>query len=144
MGQIKFAVSIVLIALFTIAVVGYAINFGNENDSAVKLSDDSTMNTLTSNMKSHLDVGIEDLNSSSQGFFTSIISSGDETTETGSSFKLGFSNMAKSVKAVFETINQKLLGGNSYLGYFITALGGILAFIGLVYIWKTWKGGNPD
>lgn len=145
MGQVKFLGSIFLIALFTIAVIGFVINFGVDNNSAVRLEDNPTMNSLSVDIKQDLDITTNDVNSSSVGFFGGTqIEGASDNTLTGGSFKLGISNMVRALGSIKRAIQQELFGGDAGLGYFLTALFSFLTIVGIVYIWKTWKGGNPD
>ena len=41
-------------------------------------------------------------------------------------------------------IKNKLFGGSAMFGIVITALLSLMIYTGIRYIWKTWKGGNPD
>lgn len=144
MGEIKFFTSLVLIVVFTLAVVGYAVNFGADNNSAVQISDDPTMSSIAGNLKTDVSSLSEDMDSASTGFFNTKIEAGDETTRTGGQFKLGVTNMVTTFKSILSVIKEKIFGGSEALGYFITVLGGVVVFISIRYIWKTWKGGNPD
>lgn len=144
MGDIKFASSIVLIVLFTIAVLGYAVNFADENDSAVKLTDDETMSGLSGLLQEDLDLLGTNVNESAKGFNDEKVETGDDMMRTGGQFKLGVSSMVKSMSTIFSAIKTKIFGGSTALGVFLSALAFMLTYISIRYIWKTWKGGNPD
>ena len=51
MGQIKFIGSILMAALFSIAIMSYAINFGADNNTAFNLSDDGVISDANTNLK---------------------------------------------------------------------------------------------
>ena len=46
MGQIQTTISLVLIALFGVAIVGFAINFASDNNAPVSILDDSEMSGI--------------------------------------------------------------------------------------------------
>jgi len=145
MGEVKFMGALVLILLFSIAVVGYAINFASDNDAVITLADDKEFSDLNTNVKDNItNFAGEDTDKSSKAFYESTVASGDETTVTGGQFKVGFGSLMKGLASTFRVIRLRIFGGNPALSIFITALSGFLVYVGIRYIWKTWKGGNPD
>jgi hypothetical protein len=144
MGEIKFATSLVLIALFSIAVISYATYFTIENNSAIKLSDDATMNEVSGILVGDLQQATSDANDSSKGFFSSEVTSANDMTTTGGQFKVGIFSIISTLFALFNVVKVKIFGGNVGLFIFINALAGMLTYIAIRYIYKTWKGGNPD
>lgn len=144
MGEIKFVVGIVMFALFTIAILGYAINFGIDNDTALNINQDAQFNTLNTRIEGNLSNFRTDADSGSISLMTSKIESGGDNMETGQAFKVGIVPSFNTVKSIMIIIKDKLFGGDSGFGIFLTALGSIFVYIAGRYIWKTWKGGNPD
>jgi len=144
MGEIKFIGALLLIVVFAIAVVGYTINFADDNNAVISLEDDSEFSSLDTTLDTGVTSFSSDSNSSSKAFAESTIASGDETTVTGGQFKVGFGSLFTAVKGTFTTIRSKIFGGSTALGIFLTALSGFLVYMGFRYVWKTWKGGNPD
>lgn len=146
-GQIKFIAGLLMIIIFTIAIVSYVIDFGSDNDVAITLSDDPEISTFSSNLKKNVTVLRKDINSSSSALFKSTIESGDETTTTGGQFKGSVLSAPKMVYSIIKIINQKIFGGESgtsKFGIVFTALTAFLAFVFILYLWKTWVGKNPD
>lgn len=144
MGEIKLVTTIVFFLVFTISIISYAGNYASDNSAQINLNDDSQISSLSSNLQSNLSTFRTQTNSSSKAFFESTIESGDETTATGGQFKVGISSLVTSITLVSTIIFQKIFGGNPAFGVLITAFLGLLIYIGIRYIWKTWKGGNPD
>ena len=144
MGEIKFLGGLVLFALFTIAIIGYAINFAIDNESAISISDDAQFNALNSNLQTNMSSFRTDAESGSQSLMVSNIETGGDNMESGGAFKVGITPMIKTLKAVTQTIKDKVFGGSGAFGIFITALVSLTIYTGFRYIWKTWKGGNPD
>jgi len=144
MGQIKFISSLLFILLFTISVVSYSIDFGTDNNASVRLSNDSDFVNLNSNIQSNFNTYRENINDSSTSFFRSSIKKTEETITTGNSFNGGVSTLLTSLKLIFSTGKTKIFGGNNSFGIYFTVFSAFLAFVGLVYLFKTWKGGNPD
>ena len=144
MGEIKFISGLLMIALFTIAIVGYTTNFGIDNNAPVNLNQDSEFGLLKSNLSSDLETFKTQSNSSSIAFFSSEVTSGDETTRTGGAFKIGLGQLIGSTKKIMNLGYSKIFGNDVGFGIFLTAITSLFVYIGFRYIWKTWKGGNPD
>lgn len=142
MGEIKFVAGIVMAILFSIAIVGYVMNYSNDNNSIVTL--DSNFDSYKTNQEGDIGSLKESVNGSSTTFYTNKISGSSDTTETGAEFKVGLGDILSSTGRIFSLINKNILGGDTNLGIFLTALSTLMLMIGLRYIWKTWKGGNPD
>ena len=144
MGEIKFLAGLVMLALFTLSIIAYSIGFGIENDSALNLNQDQQFNSLNSRIEGNLTSYRNDSKSGSISLMTSKIEAGGDNMETGQAFKVGIVPMVNTFKAIGQTIKDKLFGGSSAFGIVITALVSLLVYTGIRYIWKTWKGGNPD
>jgi len=144
MGEIKFVVSLVLVALFVIAIISYTSNYMTENNSTISLDDDETFSTLQTNTKSDLTTFKTNVNSSSEAFAESEITAEQETTRTGGQFKVGMGTLLSSIKSVFDLGREKIFGGDVRFAVVLTALSSLLVYIGFRYVWKTWAGKNPD
>lgn len=144
MGQIKFITSMMLITLFTIAIVSYTISFGNDNDAIVKLGDDDDFGILKTNLESDVLTYKTTSNESGTSLFQNKIEAQEVTTTTGSPLN-ALSTMVNSLKTISGTITNKLLGGKgSEFGVITTGFISIMIVIGLLYGIKTWWGRNPD
>lgn len=144
MGEIKFITSIVLATLFAIAVIGYAVNFSYDNDTPVSLNDDATMNSLSGKLVGNMEEINAKVNESSSGFFSSEADANNDMTTTGGQFKVGASTFVTTFRTLIEAIKVKLFGNNTGLMVFVNGLLIVLTFMLVRYIYKTWKGGNPD
>ena len=144
MGQIKFITSMMLITLFTIAIVSYTINFGDDNDAVVKLGDDSEFGTLKSSLDSDILTYTTTTNQSATSIFQNKIESQEVTTTTGNTIQQ-IGSIFSSFKTILGTITNKLLGGKgSEFGVIMTGFIALMSIIGILLAWKTWIGRNPD
>lgn len=144
MGEIKLVGSLVLLSLYSICVIMYAVGFAIDNGTAINLANDPSFSNYQVNAQSNLSEFNIETNSSSFAFAQSTISGGDQTTVTGGQFKIGLGSLLMSVKMISSVINEKIFGGDVAFGIFMTALVGFLIYAGFRYQWKTWKEGNPD
>ena len=143
MGQIKFFTALILTSLFALAIVGFAIDFGENNDASVLLSEDPEFSGLRPNLNNTVGTLQNNVNSSSNAFFSSSI--GDATvTETGGQFKVGIGTVMSMVGYVITSGFEKIFGQNNGFGVFLTVLTALLLYIGIMYAYKAWVGRNPD
>ena len=145
MGEIKFVVGLIMVALFAIAIVSYASNFATDNDAVLSIADEEGFDSMSSDLNSSVQTFKTQSGNSSTGFFQTNVEAGDETTRSGGTFKVGISSMIGSIKSILKVIQDTIFGGKgSGFGVVFTAIASLLVYISIRYIWKTWKGGNPD
>lgn len=144
MGQIQLTTALIMIGLFSLAIIGFAVNFAQDNNAAVDISDDPELTGLyTVNT-----VNLTDFSVDSQDTYASIVNAsieaGSQTTQSGGQFAITPSNSLGAVKNIIRVGYTKIFGNGAGFGIFLTSFFAILVFrIGL-YIWKTWGGRDPD
>ena len=144
MGQIQLTVALVLIGLFTVAIIGFAVNFGNDNSAPVNLANDpelSSLYTRTGGNLSGFDEGAED---SYASIVETTIAETGQTTAAGGQFAITPGNVIGVIKNIIKVGYIKIFGTGSGFGIFLTAFLGLLVFTIGLYIWKTWAGRSPD
>ena len=144
MGDINYTKSLIFISIFAIAIIGYAVGFASDNNAVISIDPDAELSTLNSAISGNLTEFQIDTNSSSTSFFQSFITGQEQTTVTGGEFKLNLFSLVDMIKSIFKSINKNIFGGNPAFGLILTVFGSFLIYMGIRYIWKTWKGGNPD
>jgi len=143
MGQISFTISLVSIALFTIAIIGFAINFAIDNNSEVSISDDPELISLQTNIEENM----SEFRGSSEDTYQSIVKSAvdeGETTPSGGQFAITPTSALGSVKNILKVGYIRIFGGGKGFGIFLTSLLALIVFIFGLYLWKTWVGRMPD
>ena len=143
MGQIKFVASILFIAVFTIAIFSYVSQYATDNGAGINLGDDSAFATMNSSLQEEMSVFVTDINDSSGGFTQSTTEVGSDTLKSPSVFQsLQFS--VDSISSILELIRMKVFGGNPAFYVVLTTISAFLVLVAFMYIWKTFKGGDPD
>jgi len=143
MGQIKFISSMIMIGLFSIAIVVFAIQFGVDNESAVLLGDDPEYAKVQNNLVGDIQTFRDDSNSSITTAMTSTQEAGDQSASSGGQFKVGVGTAISVTTTVITLGFNKIFGIDTGFGIFLTAITSLLVWIGGLYIWKTIRG-NPD
>jgi len=145
MGQIKFIGSLLLISLFTLAIMNYAINFGTDNDAVVNLDQETKVSNAKSSVEGEVkNFSVKVVSNSSKSFSENTQDPGDEIIGGGGTFKNLFLNPLAAVRSIFGLANDKIFGGNKALAIIPTALVAFLSVVALMYIYKTIFGKNPD
>lgn len=146
MGQIQWTISLVMIGLFIVAILGFALNFAVDNNSPVNIADDPELSGAYTNTTGHL-VGF---NTGSEDTYNSTISSSisptsaSGTTATAGQFAITSSDIIGVAKNTISIGYSKIFGSGNGFGIFITTFLGLIVFITALYLWKTWGGRSPD
>jgi len=143
MGEIKFIAGILLTIVFTIAIISYVINFANDNNAPVSLASDPEFSSLSSDLKGDVQTFREQTNSSSQAFSESSIEAGSDTLQSPGVF-LTIISLPKMIYSILSLGFSQVFGNDVAFGVVFTALATFISIVAILYIWKTWKGGNPD
>lgn len=144
MGQIQWTISLVLIGLFSIAVIGFAMNFAIDNNAPINLASDPEISSLYLETKGN----VSGFSGGAEDTYESIISSTIEpegsTLGSAGPFAITPMNVIGVVKNILNVGYTKVFGGNSGFGLFLTAFLGMIVFITALLIWKTLAGRNPE
>lgn len=144
MGLLKLITSFLLVLLFAFAIVSFAIDFADNNDASITLSNDSDFVTLRTNIIEEETTFFSDVNISVTEMDKSTVSTQTEATEGGTSFKQVPKILYRQTKNVIIIPFGKIFGYGSDFSIFLTMLLGILMIGVVVYIYKAWAGRNPD
>lgn len=143
MGQIQYTTALIMIGLFTVAIIGFAVNFASDNDAPISISDDPELITLQTNIESNLSSFRSDSQSTYQSIVESSIESGD-TTPSGGQFAITPISAVPVARNIIKVGYIKIFGNESGFGIFLTSFLAIIVFTIGMYIWKTWGGRNPE
>lgn len=142
MDQIKVVGGLLMTAVFAFAVVMFAINFANENNSAFNIDQQPGYNDTFNNLNGNLSQYQTETVNASDSFYRSEISTGDTVT-TGGQFKLGPGSALKTTDNILQQGFKSIFGSSSSFAIVFSVLITFLGYIVVLVIWKTWKGGNP-
>lgn len=142
MDEIKFVGGLLMTGLFAVALIFFAINFGNENNSAFNIQNQPGFNDTYTYLASNLTQYNTEIVNATDSFYRSEIQEG-ETVRTGGQFKLGPSTALKTTDNVLQQAFKSIFGSDSAFSIFLTSLIVFLGFVIALLIWKTWKGGIP-
>jgi len=145
MGQIQWTVALVLIGLFAIAIIGFAISFADVNNAAVDISDDPEISNFYSSSVTDLD----SFSGDSADTYTSIvinssISEEGQTTQTAGQFAITPTSIIGVAKNILEVGYKEIFGSEGGFNIFLYSFLGLIVLIMALLLWKTWAGRIPD
>ena len=144
MGQIKLMSSIIFIGLFCVALLSFAVNFANDNNSNYSLSENSEMISISDNIRLNVTQTVkEDFNRSSEAFSGSTLTGDDDETTGGGQFKVGIFSSTGMLTSAMTAAFSTIFGKDNGFGIFISAFLGFIVYIFGLYAIKSWRG-NPD
>jgi len=143
MGQAKFVVAILFITLFTIAIVSYVSIYAFENNAAVSIESSNSLSTINSSMQSNSAEFVTDINDTSSGFTQSTVEASSDTLKSPSIFQ-NLKITRNSIGNVLRLMRYEIFGNNPSFMIVLSAISGFIVFLAVLYIWKTFKSGDPD
>ena len=144
MGQIQLTISVILISLFTIAIIGFAVNFGNDNSAPVNLANDPELSSLYTRTEGNMSEFAKKSEDSYDSIIESSIDPGGQTTASGGAFALTPWTLLAAITNIFKVGYIKIFGTGSGFGIFFTTFFGVLVGVMALFVWKTWAGRSPD
>ena len=143
MGQIKLTNSLVMVALFTLAIVVFATNFGLDNGTSIVLSNDSDYASIDDSLIEDIQTANVNSNTSLNTLLSTTQDSGDQSASSGGQFKVSALTSLRTANRMVSIGYKKIFGEDSGFGIFLTALISMLGWMIGLYAWKAWRG-NPD
>ena len=143
MSFLKFTASTIFIALFVIAIIAFAINFGIDNNATVNLGQDPDFSTLNTSMQNEVEDFYTQSNVSVDAFMKSTISSQTQASEGGTQYKVTTGNSLSMAKNGITNGFTKIFGSDSGFGVILTALISFLTLAGAAFAYKAWVGRDP-
>ena len=141
-GQISTTVSIIMVILFSIALIGFCVGFAVDNNAVMSIADDDDIATFYTNTKSNAATFSTDSNDTYASIIKTTVEPGSDMIQSSAPFTLTTKNFVGVFKNVLTLPFKKIFGGGENFGIFFTTFGAILGFILFLLVIKTWKG-NP-
>ena len=143
MGMETTLKSSVLISIFVICIVTFAVQFAIDNDSDISIAGDSRFTGLNSSLRSNISNLQDDAVSSQEILLKTSLASGDaEISGSGGQFKIGpFTAMAMTVSSLTAGFNA--IFGPEF-GFILIAFVALFTFLIGYYVIKAWLGRDPS
>jgi len=141
-SQISLTISMVMIALFTVAIIGFSIGFANDTRANISIINDPELTALNTNTNANLSTFKTDSEGTYQSILESTIEPGSDVTQSSGPFAITPLNILGVMKNIIWLPYKKIFGEGEGFGIFFTVFIAFLVFIIGLLVWKTWKG-NP-
>jgi len=143
MGLIKFVAPVLLLVVFTIAIISYTTNYAVDNNAAISLMDEQSFVNLNASLQSEMVTFQDDVNDSSSASTRSTTEAGSDTLKSPSVFQ-NIGSSARALNAVLTLIKVEVFGGNPAFFIVITTLTAFFVLVIVLYVWKAFKQGDVD
>jgi len=141
-SQITFTTSLIMIALFVVAIIGFSIGFAIDNDAVMSIADDSELSSLSTSTKSNLSTLKDNLEGTYKSILSSTIEPGSGSAQSTAPFAVTPLNVIGVTENIITLPYYAIFGSGSEFGIFFTVFGAMLAFIFGLLLYKTLRG-NP-
>jgi len=142
MAQIQLTIALILTALFTVAIVGFAINFAMDNDSFIDIRNDPNIYPLYSNQGN-----LSSFSGDSQGQYNSIlettIAPASGSAQSTAPFSVTPLSLIGTITGIINVIYVEIFGANPAFKIFFNTLLAVIVFLFGLFIYKTLRG-QPD
>jgi len=141
-SQITTTVSIVMVILFSIAIIGFSIGFATDNDAVMSIADDAELSSFNTDTRTDMTTFQTDANDTYQSIIETTVEPGSDVVQSSAPFALTVGNFVGVFKNVVMLPYKKIFGSGDGFGIFFTTFLAFLVFVIGLLIYKTWKG-NP-
>ena len=142
-SQIQLTISITMIVLFSIAIIGFAIGFANDNSADISITNDPDVETIYNSQKGEMTQLKDDTEDTFQSILDTTVEPGSDVVPSAAPFAITLSGLTGSLKNIVSLPIKYIFGGwGSPFGIFFTTLFAIISLLFILYLIKTWKG-NP-
>lgn len=142
-SQLTLTISLIMIGLFTTAILGFAIGFANDNNSAVSIADKPDVVSLYDSGSDTLSEFKDESEGTYQSILETTIEPGSDVMPSAGPISGTRGSFIQSGKnALTLPINYIFGGYGSPFGIFFVAFFSIIALMFALYLIKTWRG-NP-
>lgn len=135
-------VSLLMIALFSIAIIGFSIGFANDNNAAIDISDDSDLSEFNTNTKVNLSTFKGEAEDTFKSIIDTTIEPGSDVAQSTGPFAITISNFIGVTKNIIMLPYKKIFGKGEGFGIFFTTFAAFLVFIFALLVYKALRG-NP-
>lgn len=142
-SQLSLTISLIMIGLFTTAIIGFAIGFASDNNSAVSVSDKPDVVNLYADGQDAVSQFKEESEGTYESILETTIEPGSDVMPSAGPISGTRGSFVQSGKnAIVLPITYIFGGFGSPFGMFFVAFFSIIALMFALYLIKTWRG-NP-
>jgi len=141
-SQITLTISLIMIALFSIAIIGFAVGFANDTGAVMSITDDAEISSFQINTRENLSTFHSDAEGTTTSIIDTTIEPGSDVAQSTGPFAVSVRNLVGVGKNVIFIPYKKIFGSGESFGVFFTTFGIIIVFLFGLLLYKTLRG-NP-
>lgn len=141
MGQLKFAASLMLLALFVVAIISFADYFSTDNNTPVSIRDDQAVYNQLNSINQSLELFADGVNQTMVDYGSSDFSSGADASSAAQALKADSIDYINLTKGSIETAFRSTTGGDSRFEIFFYTTLVFITLSVILYSWAALKGG---
>ena len=136
---------LMMIALFGIALITFAGNFGYDNDSNLNINNEGSFNSSMQSSSTEIENFYVDINGTAMPQYQeSSAGSQVDTTDRGAIFKVTATSSMDMAKTTMQSAWNSIFGNDSGFGIILIAIFSLIGLTWILYSYKAWFGKNPD
>lgn len=139
-SQLGLTVSLVMAALFAIAILGFSIDFANDNNSYQTIYTDPSVQSLNDTIGRRVGNFSLESDQTLKSIVNSTAGEGSDVVKSPAAFSITWSNVFGLTKDIFDVGYKKIFGSDNSFAIYLTTFFGLIAFAYALYIIKTWRG----
>lgn len=141
-SQITLTVSLIMVALFSIAIIGFAVGFAQDTGAAINVTQDPDINTFYTSTRTNLSTAKSDMEGTYASILDTTIEPGSDVAQSTGPFAVSVSNTVGVGKNIIFLPYKKIFGSGSGFEVFFTTFAVVILFLFGLYLYKTLRG-NP-
>ena len=134
--------SIVMIVLFTIAIIGFSVGFATDNNAYVSVYDDQEMNTTLSNARQNMSTLQGESDTTYGTILNTTIEPGSDVIRSPAVFVLTVPTLLNTFSNIFRVGYKTVFGSGEDFGIFFSVLVTVFVLLISWYVIKAIRG-NP-
>jgi len=139
-SQITLTISILFVVLFSISIIGFSIGFGNDNNAAINIANDSYISNYYTDSKDNLSTFKDNSESTYSSIVETTVEPGSDSPKTMGSFAITPGNLMGVAVNTIRLPYKYIFGNDSGFGIFVTTFIAFLLFIMGLLLYKTLRG----
>lgn len=143
MGQIQLTISLVMIGLFTIAILGFGLYFAHDNGAPINIANDSSMTSLYTRSAGNVSSFSSGAESQYQSIVETTIEPESGVAPSTGPFAITPVSALGAVQNIMRVGYTRIFGAESGFNVFLVAFTAIILFLLGLYLYKTLRG-LPD
>lgn len=143
MGQIQLTTALIAIGLFTVAIIGFALNFADDNNADITIADDPELTGLYTKTESNVTGFSEDAPAGYQSIIETNIEPESGVTTGVGAFAVTPLNAIGVVENILRVGWMRIFGSDSGFEIFLISFIALIVFMLGLFLYKTLRG-NPD